>query len=89
VRLFSTLIRLDAVYYAHFKCNLRRIADYPNLSGYLRDLCQMPGFRETVDLELYKPGYYGRSRRLNPSGIVPVGPELNLDAPHDRAQRFG
>ncbi len=87
VRLFPTLVRFDAVYYSHFKCNLRRIADYPNLSNYLRDLFQMPQFGSTVNIEQYKRGYYGNSPRLNPSGIIPLGPELLLDAPHDRATR--
>ncbi len=81
------LVRFDPVYFSHFKCNLRRIADYPNLSNYLRDLYQIPAFGETVRIAIYKQGYYGNSPRLNPSGIVPVGPELNFDAPHDRATR--
>lgn len=87
LRLFPTLVRFDAVYYSHFKCNLRRIADYPNLSSYLRDLFQMPQFGGTVNIEQYKRGYYGNSPRLNPSGIIPLGPELLMDAPHDRATR--
>lgn len=87
VRLFPTLVRFDPVYYGHFKCNLRRIADYANLSGYLRDLYQMPAFRETVRVEAYKQGYYGNSPRLNPSGIIPKGPLLDWDAAHDRATR--
>ncbi|MCZ6843025.1 MAG: glutathione S-transferase family protein [SAR324 cluster bacterium] len=87
LRLFPTLVRFDAVYYGHFKCNLRRIADYPNLSNYLRDLVQQPAFGETVRVDIYKQGYYGNSPRLNPSGIVPLGPQLNFEAPHDRATR--
>lgn len=87
VRIFPTLVRFDPVYYSHFKCNLRRIADYPNLGNYLRDLYQTPGFGETVDVEQYKRGYYGNSPRLNPSGIIPQGPELGYDAAHDRATR--
>ncbi len=87
IRLFPTLVRFDPVYYSHFKCNLRRIADYPNLSNYLRDLYQIPAFGGTVEVEIYKQGYYGNSPRLNPSGIVPLGPELNHGAPHDRAHR--
>ena len=87
VRLFPTLVRFDAVYYSHFKCNLRRITDYPNLSNYLRDLFQMPPFGSTVNIEAYKRGYYGNSPSLNPSGIIPLGPELHFDAPHDRATR--
>jgi putative glutathione S-transferase len=85
-RLFTTLIRFDAVYYGHFKCNLHRIEDYPNLSNYLRDLFQVPGIAATVNLDHIKRHYYGSHRRLNPSGIVPVGPALDFSAPHDRAR---
>jgi putative glutathione S-transferase len=84
LRLFPTLVRFDPVYYAHFKCNLRRICDYPNLGNYLRDLYQTPGFAETVRVDLYQLGYMGRSERLNPSRIIPGGPALDWDAPHDR-----
>jgi putative glutathione S-transferase len=87
-RLFTTLVRFDAVYHGHFKCNLRRIVDYPNLSGYLRDLYSVPGVAGTVDLDHIKRHYYGSHRTINPTGIVPVGPALDLDAPHDRG-RFG
>jgi putative glutathione S-transferase len=83
-RLFTTLVRFDAVYYGHFKCNRRRIADYPNLSGYLRDLFQMPGVKETVNFEHIKQHYYYSHSRINPTRIVPLGPLLILDAPHDR-----
>jgi putative glutathione S-transferase len=83
-RLFTTLVRFDAVYYSHFKCNLRRILDYPNLSNYLRDLFQVHGVAETVNLDHIKRHYYGSHRRLNPSGIVPVGPALDFGASHDR-----
>jgi putative glutathione S-transferase len=83
-RLFTTLIRFDAVYHGHFKCNLRRIEDYPNLSNYLRDLYQTPGVAETVDIEQCKRHYYGSHLHINPRGIVPLGPELRLDQPHDR-----
>jgi putative glutathione S-transferase len=83
-RLFPTLIRFDAVYYSHFKCNLRRIADYPNLSNYLRDLYQVPGVEETVSIDHIKRHYYGSQLKVNPTGIVPLGPELHLTAPHDR-----
>jgi glutathionyl-hydroquinone reductase len=86
LRLFPTLVRFDAVYYSHFKCNLRRIADYHNLSNYLREIYQMPGVAETVDMPGIKLGYYGGMRNLNPSGIIPLGPELDFDAPHDRGQ---
>jgi glutathionyl-hydroquinone reductase len=87
-RLFATLVRFDPVYVGHFKCNLRRIADYPNLSNYLRELYQMPGIAETVSIDHIKRHYYGSHRHINPSGIVPLGPELDFSAPHDRA-RFG
>ena len=83
-RLFPTLLRFDLVYYSHFKCNLRRIADYPNLYGYLCELYQWPGVRETCDLQKIKAGYYSNQVHINPTGIVPVGPELHLDDPHDR-----
>jgi putative glutathione S-transferase len=83
-RLFTTLVRFDAVYVGHFKCNLRRIADYTHLSGYLRELYQVPGVRETVSFEHIKRHYYGSHRMINPTGVVPVGPELDLDRPHDR-----
>ncbi|MCC6777518.1 MAG: glutathione S-transferase family protein [Hyphomicrobiales bacterium] len=83
-RLFCTLVRFDAVYYSHFKCNLRRIVDFPNLSGYLRDLYQHPGIAATVNMDHIKRHYYGSQRHVNPTGIVPLGPLLDLDAPHDR-----
>jgi glutathionyl-hydroquinone reductase len=85
-RLFATLIRFDAVYYSHFKCNLRRIEDYPNLSNYVRDLYQVPGVAETVSLNHIKRHYYGSQRKVNPTGIVPLGPALDFSAPHDRAR---
>ena len=85
-RLFTTLVRFDAVYYSHFKCNLRRIADYPNLSNYLRDLYQVPGIAETVSLEQIKRHYYGSQRQVNPTGIVPIGPLLDFTLPHDRGR---
>jgi putative glutathione S-transferase len=84
-RLFTTLVRFDAVYVGHFKCNLRRIADYPNLSGYLRDLYQVPGISTTVRFDHIKQHYYGSHWTINPTGIVPVGPVLDLSAPHGRA----
>ncbi len=77
-RLFTTLIRFDAVYVGHFKCNLRRIADYPALSRYLRALYALPGIADTVDFDHIKRHYYITHRWLNPSGIVPGGPALNL-----------
>ncbi len=85
-RLFTTLVRFDAVYYSHFKCNLRRIADYPNLSNYLRDLYQVPGVAETVSIDHIKRHYYGSHRHINPTGIVPLGPALDFSTPHDRAR---
>ncbi len=86
IRLFTTLIRFDAVYFGHFKCNLRRIADYPNLSNYVRDLYQTPGFAETVDLDQTKRHYYASHRQINPTGVVPLGPALDFSAPHDRGR---
>lgn len=83
-RLFTTLIRFDAVYHGHFKTNLRRIADYPQLSAYLRDLYQHPGVAETVDFDHIKQHYYGSHRTINPTGIVPRGPQLDYWQPHDR-----
>lgn len=84
VRLYTTLVRFDAAYHGHFKCNLRRLVDYPALWAYLRDLYQRPGFRDTTDLDEIKRHYYLTHPQLDPSGIVPVGPELDLDAPHGR-----
>jgi putative glutathione S-transferase len=88
-RLFATIVRFDAVYYSHFKCNLRRIADYPNLSNYLRELYQVPGVAETVNMDHIKRHYYGSQRHVNPTGIVPIGPEQDFTAPHDRARFAG
>jgi glutathionyl-hydroquinone reductase len=85
-RLFPTIVRFDAVYYSHFKCNLRRIVDYPNLSNYLRDLYQQPGVAATVNMDHIKRHYYGSQRHVNPTGIVPVGPALDFLAPHDRGR---
>jgi putative glutathione S-transferase len=86
LRLFPTLVRFDAVYYSHFKCNLRRLADYHNLSNHTRDIYQMPGVADTVDIPRIKLGYYGGMRNLNPSGIIPLGPALDFSAPHDRGR---
>ena len=85
-RLFTTLVRFDAVYYGHFKCNLRRIADYANLSNYLRALYQVPGIADTVSLDHIKRHYYGSHRHINPTGIVPLGPLLDFSSPHDRGR---
>lgn len=86
-RLFVTLVRFDAVYYGHFKCNLRRIEDYAHLAGYLRDLYQQPRVAPTVRIPESKLHYYGSHRTINPAGIVPRGPELDFGRPHDRARR--
>lgn len=86
IRLAVTLLRFDLVYFSHFKCNLRRIADYPNLSGYVRDLYQLPGLASTFDAEHVKRHYYESHRCLNPSGIVPVGPAIDFAAPHSRGR---
>jgi putative glutathione S-transferase len=87
-RLFTTLVRFDAVYHGHFKCNLRRIDDYPQLSGYLRELYQLPGIAETVSLDHIKRHYYESHRHINPAGIVPIGPELNFSRPHGRERGY-
>lgn len=83
-RLFTTLIRFDAVYFSHFKCNRQRIADFPALSAYVRDLYQVAGVAETVDLGQIKRHYYVSQRTINPTQVVPVGPQVELDAPHGR-----
>ena len=85
-RLFTTLVRFDAFYNSHFKCNLRRIVDYPNLWNYLRDLYQMPGIAATVSLDHIKRHYYGSQLKVNPTGIVPIGPLIDFTAPHDRGR---
>nr|WP_314465935.1 glutathione S-transferase family protein [uncultured Novosphingobium sp.] len=84
IRLFTTLVRFDAVYVGHFKCNLRRIFDYPNLQGFLRDIYQTPGVAGTVNFQHIKGHYYESHRTINPTGIVPSGPILDLDSPHGR-----
>ncbi len=86
-RLFVTLVRFDAVYHGHFKCNVRRIADYPNLFGYLKDLYQTDGIPETVNFDHIKRHYYVTHDDINPTRIVPVGPVQDLSAPHGR-ERF-
>jgi putative glutathione S-transferase len=83
-RLFTTLVRFDSVYVAHFKCSIRRIVDYPNIWAYLRELYQYPGIAETVDIEHTKQHYFGSHGSLNPTGIVPVGPVLDWQAVHGR-----
>ena len=87
-RFFCTLVRFDVVYYGHFKCNLRRIVDYPNLQGYLMDLYQQPGIAETVNFDHIKRHYYMTHTEINPTRIVPIGPLLNLEKPHNR-ERLG
>jgi len=86
LRLFPTLVRFDTVYYVLFKCNLRRLAEYHNLSNYTREIYQMPGVAATVDFDKIKLGYYGGMRHLNPKGLLPLGPALDFSAPHDRAR---
>ena len=85
-RLFTTLVRFDAVYVGHFKCNIRRIIDYPNLWGYLRDLYQVPGIAETVNMTHIKQHYYTSHANINPTCIVPAGPAIDFNEPHDRAR---
>ncbi|TDV44563.1 putative glutathione S-transferase [Pseudomonas helmanticensis] len=89
VRLFTTIIRFDAVYHGHFKCNLRRIADYPNLSNWLREMYQLPGIAETVDFQHIKNHYYGSHKTINPTGVVPKGPEQDFTVAHDRTRLAG
>ncbi|MBT5711377.1 glutathione S-transferase family protein, partial [Candidatus Poribacteria bacterium] len=83
-RLFPTLIRFDAVYHGHFKCNIRRLIDYPNLYGYTLDLYQQPGVADTVDFDHIKRHYYITHDDLNPTQVVPLGPDMDLTAPHGR-----
>lgn len=84
-RLFTTLVRFDPVYVGHFKCNLKRIADYPNLSNYVRDLYQHKGVAVTVHMDHIKNHYYASHETVNPTGIVPLGPVMDFDAPHNRS----
>ncbi|XRQ04190.1 glutathione S-transferase family protein [Actinomadura welshii] len=84
VRLYPTLARFDAVYYSHFKCNLRHLTDYPNLWGYARDLYSVPAFGETTNFDHIKRHYYVTQRNINPSGVVPKGPLVDWTAPHGR-----
>ncbi|WP_076537564.1 glutathione S-transferase family protein [Shewanella sp. UCD-KL21] len=84
-RLFTTLIRFDCVYVGHFKTNIRTIESYPHLSGYLRDLYQQPGIADTVNFEHIKQHYYFSHQQINPTQIVPVGPEIDYNSPHNRA----
>lgn len=84
IRLFTTLIRFDAVYHGHFKCNLRRIEDYPNLSNWLRELYQWPGIADTVDFTHIKSHYYASHATINPTGVIPKGPQQDFTRAHDR-----
>lgn len=83
-RLFTTMVRFDAVYVGHFKCNIRRLIDYPNLWGWTRELYQTPGVAGTVNMAHIKDHYYRSHRNINPAGVVPVGPMIDFDEPHDR-----
>lgn len=83
-RLFTTLVRFDAVYYNHFKTNKKRLMDYPNLWGYTRELYQVPGIAETVNMDHIKYHYFASHRSINPTGIVPKGPEIDFMLPHER-----
>lgn len=83
-RLFTTLVRFDAVYVGHFKCNLRQLVDYPNLWGYLLELYQHPGVAQTVDMDYIKAHYYGSHKTINPTGVIPMGPEIDFWQPHYR-----
>ncbi len=85
-RLFSTMLRFDMVYYAHFKCNKKHIYEYPNLWNHTLELYQHPGIAEITDLEHIKRGYYTGMPKVNPSGIVPIGPVLDFNQPHDRGR---
>lgn len=87
-RLFTTLVRFDPVYVGHFKCNLKRIIDYENLSEYIRDLYQQPGIAETVHMNHIKQHYYGSHETINPTRIVPLGPEIDYSAPHNRDREY-
>ena len=84
IRLFTTLIRFDAVYHGHFKCNRQRLEDYDNIPGYIRDIFQLPGVAETVDFHHIKTHYYASHRTINPTGVVPVGPDIDYHTPHGR-----
>ena len=83
-RLFTTLVRFDAVYYSHFKTNRNRLIDYPNLWGYTRELYQVPGVADTVNMDHIKRHYYGSHHTINPTGIIPKGPEIDFMLPHGR-----
>ena len=84
IRLFTTLIRFDSVYHGHFKCNRQRLEDYANIPAYVRDLYQLEGVAETVDFHHIKTHYYASHRTINPTGVVPVGPDIDYSSPHGR-----
>lgn len=83
-RLFTTLVRFDAVYVGHFKCNLKRIVDYPSIWGYLKELYQLEGIAKTVDMDQIKTHYYASHKTINPTGVIPAGPEIDFEEPHNR-----
>jgi putative glutathione S-transferase len=87
-RLFTTLIRFDAVYHGHFKCNVKQIADYPNIYGYMKELYQIPGIAETVNFDHIKRHYYYSHTMINPTQVIPVGPSQDLLAPHGRDKQY-
>jgi len=88
IRLFTTLVRFDKVYYVHFKCNGRAIADYPNMWGYVREIYQMPGVKETINFDQMVKSYFMSHKHVNPNSIVPLGPlDLNFDEPHGRDKK--
>jgi putative glutathione S-transferase len=89
LRLFATLVRFDSVYYTHFKVNRKRVVDYPNLWGFVRDVYGLPGVVETVNLDHIKAHYYRSHTDINPTGFVPVGPDVDFDAAHDREELPG
>jgi len=88
IRLFTTLVRFDPVYYGHFKCNKKHVYEYPNMWNFVKELYQIPEIKETVNFEHIKNHYYGSHESINPFRIVPLGPEINFDAPHDRNEKF-
>ena len=88
-RLFTTLVRFDAVYVGHFKCNLKRIVDYPNIHNFLLELYQIPGIAETIDIDYIKRHYYFSHTSVNPTQIIPEGPEQDFTREHNRADKFG
>lgn len=89
IRLFTTLLRFDSVYHGHFKCNKQRLADYPNLWAYTREIYNWAGVKETIYMDHIKDHYYGSHKTINPTGVVPLGPELDFDEPHGRERLPG